>query len=80
MPAEAGRRAVGEVMDVIRAAAPDAGSYVNETDYHQPDWQRSFWGDNYARLLEIKHAYDPRQPVPRPPRGRQRTVRTPWLS
>jgi FAD/FMN-containing dehydrogenase len=59
MLAEAGRRAVGEVMDVIRAAAPDAGSYVNETDYHQPDWQRSFWGDNYTRLLEIKHAYDP---------------------
>lgn len=22
-------------------------------------WQRSFWGDNYARLLEIKHTYDP---------------------
>jgi hypothetical protein len=39
--------------------AADAGSYVNETDYHQPDWQSSFWGDNYARLLEIKHAYDP---------------------
>jgi len=57
--AEAGQQAVTEVMDIIRAAAPDAGSYVNETDYHQPDWQRSFWGDNYARLLEIKHAYDP---------------------
>jgi FAD/FMN-containing dehydrogenase len=57
--AQAGQRAVSEVMDVIRAAAPDAGSYVNETDYHQPDWQRSFWGGNYARLLEIKHHYDP---------------------
>jgi FAD/FMN-containing dehydrogenase len=57
--AEAGRQFVSEVMDTIRAAAPDAGSYVNETDYHQPDWQRSFWGDNYARLLEIKHIYDP---------------------
>lgn len=57
--AEAGQHLVSEVMDIIRAAAPDAGSYVNETDYHQPDWQRSFWGDNYARLLEIKHTYDP---------------------
>lgn len=57
--AEAGQRFVGEVMDIIRAVAPDAGSYVNETDYHQPDWQRSFWGDNYARLLAIKHSYDP---------------------
>ena len=57
--ARAGQQAVTEVMDIIRAAAPQAGSYVNETDYHEPDWQRSFWGDNYPRLLEIKHAYDP---------------------
>jgi FAD/FMN-containing dehydrogenase len=57
--ARAGQRAVTQVMDVIRAAAPRAGSYLNETDYHQPDWQYAFWGDNYARLLEIKHAYDP---------------------
>jgi FAD/FMN-containing dehydrogenase len=58
--AEAGQQAVSEVMDVIRAVAPDAGSYVNETDYHQSDWQRSFWGDNYTRLLQIKRIYDPR--------------------
>jgi FAD/FMN-containing dehydrogenase len=57
--AEAGQQAVSDVMDIIRAAAPDAGSYVNETDYHQRDWQHSFWGDNYARLLGIKHTYDP---------------------
>jgi FAD/FMN-containing dehydrogenase len=57
--AGAGQRAVTEAMDIIRAAAPEAGSYVNETDYHQPGWQHAFWGDNYARLLEIKHAYDP---------------------
>jgi FAD/FMN-containing dehydrogenase len=57
--ARAGLQAVTEVMNIIRAAAPDAGSYVNETDYHQPGWQHAFWGDNYARLLEIKHAYDP---------------------
>ena len=48
--ARAGQQAVTQVMNIIRAAAPEAGSYVNETDYHQPDWQRSFWGDNYARL------------------------------
>jgi FAD/FMN-containing dehydrogenase len=57
--AKAGQQAVTEVMGIIRAAAPGAGSYVNETDYHEPDWQRSFWGGNYPRLLEIKHAYDP---------------------
>jgi Berberine and berberine like len=57
--AETGQQADTDTMDIIRAAAPDAGSYVNETDYHQPGWQRSFWGDNYARLLEIKHTHDP---------------------
>jgi FAD/FMN-containing dehydrogenase len=57
--ARAGQQYVADVMRIIREAAPDSGSYVNETDYHQPDWQRSFWGDNYARLLEIKHVYDP---------------------
>jgi FAD/FMN-containing dehydrogenase len=57
--AETGQQAVTQVMDIIRAVAPEAGSYLNETDFHQPDWQRSFWGGNYARLLEIKHAYDP---------------------
>ena len=38
---------------------PDAGSYVNETDYFEPDWQRSFRGENYPRLLAIKRTYDP---------------------
>jgi hypothetical protein len=26
---------------------------------YEPDWQQSFWGDNYARLAEIKRAVDP---------------------
>ena len=53
------RAGVSAAMAVLRAQTPDAGSYVNETDYFEPDWQRSFWGDNYPRLLAIKHAYDP---------------------
>jgi FAD/FMN-containing dehydrogenase len=52
-------RRVGQAMDLIRALTPGSGSYVNETDYFEPDWQRSFWGVNYPRLLAIKHAYDP---------------------
>lgn len=50
---------VAAAMKIIRDATPGSGSYVNETDYFEPDWQRSFWGDNYPRLLAIKHAYDP---------------------
>jgi hypothetical protein len=38
---------------------PDPGSYVSESDYFEPDWQRSYWGTNYARLAEVKRTYDP---------------------
>jgi len=51
---------VEAAMQIVRAATPGSGSYVNETDYFEPDWQRSFWGDNYPRLLAIKRTYDPR--------------------
>ncbi len=50
---------VQAAIKALRVAAPDAGAYVNECDYFQPDWQRAFWGDNYARLLEVKQRYDP---------------------
>ena len=51
--------AVQASMKALSACAPDAGSYVNETDYFQPDWQRAFWGSNYPRLLRAKRRYDP---------------------
>jgi FAD/FMN-containing dehydrogenase len=56
---EAARAAVGAAMKIIRDATPGTGSYVNETDYFEADWQRSFWGGNYQRLSEIKRKYDP---------------------
>jgi FAD/FMN-containing dehydrogenase len=54
-----GARLVGQTINVLRAATPGAGSYMNETDYFEPGWQDSFWGPNYPRLLEIKRHYDP---------------------
>jgi FAD/FMN-containing dehydrogenase len=51
--------AVHAAMKALRACAPGAGSYVNETDYFQDDWQRAFWGPNYPRLLRVKRRYDP---------------------
>ncbi len=51
--------AVGKTMDALRAVAPDAGSYVSESDYFLRDWQRGFWGDNYPRLAAAKRKYDP---------------------
>lgn len=44
---------------IVREATPGAGSYVNETDYFEPNWQSEFWGENYPRLLQIKRTYDP---------------------
>ncbi|HEY3948342.1 FAD-binding oxidoreductase [Phenylobacterium sp.] len=58
-PAAVSRSRVQAAMTALRACAPGAGSYVNETDYFQADWQRAFWGGNYARLLRVKRRYDP---------------------
>jgi len=43
----------------LRAAFQE-GSYVNEGDYFEPDWQRAFWGENYQPLLAVKRAVDPK--------------------
>ncbi len=51
--------AIDQAMAAIRAVAPNAGSYVSESDYFLRDWQRGFWGDNYARLAATKRRYDP---------------------
>jgi FAD/FMN-containing dehydrogenase len=45
-------------MSELRKIA-SAGSYVSESDYFEPFWQRSFWGDNYSRLRAIRAKYDP---------------------
>jgi FAD/FMN-containing dehydrogenase len=39
--------------------APNAGSYVSESNYFNPRWQSAFWGENYARLQAVKAKYDP---------------------
>jgi FAD/FMN-containing dehydrogenase len=46
-------------MAAIRSVSEHSGSYVNESNYFEDDWQDSYWGDNYPRLLEIKRRYDP---------------------
>ena len=47
--------AVGE----LRRIVPDAGAYVSESNYFQPDWQAAFWGSNYPKLAAVKERYDP---------------------
>lgn len=53
------RSRVTSAMNALRTVAPDAGTYVNESDYFQTDWQNAFWGANYSRLLSIKQRFDP---------------------
>jgi FAD/FMN-containing dehydrogenase len=53
------RAAVEQTMAPLRAVAPDAGSYVSESDYFLRDWQQGFWGSNYPRLAAAKRKYDP---------------------
>lgn len=47
------------VQPVIEAATPNAGAYMNEADFQQPDFQDVFFGANYPKLLQIKQKYDP---------------------
>lgn len=54
--------ATAQFNDVIapsfRRAFPH-GSYINEADYWQPEWQDAFWGANYEGLRRVKTAVDP---------------------
>ena len=57
--ARASADAIAAVMREIRIVAPEAGSYVAESDFFEAEWARSYWGANYPRLLTIKDRYDP---------------------
>jgi FAD/FMN-containing dehydrogenase len=50
---------VDAAMKIIRDGTPGAGAYVNEADYFEPNWQETFWGTNYQKLLALKRKYDP---------------------
>ena len=52
-------RQIGKAMRELKKLAPAAGSYFAESDFFEPDWQKSYWGPNYPRLLSIKRKYDP---------------------
>lgn len=57
--AQAEAKVAQKAADYIYNITAGAGTYVNEADYFEPDWQQSFWGENYARLLAIKKRVDP---------------------
>jgi FAD/FMN-containing dehydrogenase len=51
--------AIAKSAAALRRVAPDAGSYVSESNFFNKRWQRDYWGPNYARLLAVKAKYDP---------------------
>src|SRR5271166_3054297 len=51
--------AVNQAMNELRKVAPVPAAYVSESNFFEKDWQHSFWGSNYDRLLKIKAKYDP---------------------
>jgi FAD/FMN-containing dehydrogenase len=50
---------VDQATAILRAIAPDAGSYVSESNFFNANWANEFWGTNYARLAAVKAKYDP---------------------
>jgi hypothetical protein len=46
--------------EALRELAPDTGAYINEADPTEPNWQETFWGENYPRLLSLKREWDPK--------------------
>ncbi|KAI1770391.1 FAD-binding domain-containing protein [Hypoxylon cercidicola] len=42
-----------------RQVSPGSGAYLSESDYIEPGFQQSFWGDKYARLYDLKKKLDP---------------------
>jgi FAD/FMN-containing dehydrogenase len=46
--------ALGEIV------GPNGGTYLNEANPYEPDWESVFWGpDKYQRLLRVKRRVDP---------------------
>ncbi len=44
---------------ILKAIAPEAGSYVSESNFFNANWRQLFRAPNYARLAAIEAKYDP---------------------
>ncbi|KAL6705437.1 hypothetical protein ACN47E_006702 [Coniothyrium glycines] len=53
------QKMTNELMPKIEAVTPSSGSYLNEADFQQRNWQTAFFGSNYKKLQGIKKKYDP---------------------
>ncbi|KAH3009360.1 hypothetical protein KXV73_007410 [Aspergillus fumigatus] len=54
------RRLTDVEMPILKAVeGKKMGSYMNEANAYEPDFQTEFWGSNYPRLYRIKQKWDP---------------------
>lgn len=53
------QRMTNEAIPALERVTPGSGTYLNEANFQQPEWQEAFYGSNYGRLREIKKRYDP---------------------
>jgi len=44
----------------VAPASEGGGAYLNEANLLEPDWQTSFYGEQYPKLLKIKQKWDPK--------------------
>jgi hypothetical protein len=57
--AAAAKSLTEDMLGTLREVSPNGGTYHNEADINEPNWQEAFWGANYPRLLSIKKKWDP---------------------
>lgn len=50
---------VNKWQDQVKALSPEAGAYISEATYDNPDWKKDYFGSNYDDLLAVKNKYDP---------------------
>lgn len=47
-------------LEMGKIVGSEDGTYVNEANPYEPDWQNVFWGSNYEKLEKIKKRVDPK--------------------
>ncbi|KAI9693986.1 MAG: hypothetical protein M1822_003257 [Bathelium mastoideum] len=50
-----------QASDKAAQLAPGSGAYANEAHPWVKSWQDAFWGENYARLAQLKEKWDPKR-------------------
>ncbi|OCK80494.1 FAD-binding domain-containing protein [Lepidopterella palustris CBS 459.81] len=50
---------ISEAIKPLKVLTPGGGCYLNEGDWTEEEWQQTFFGENYGRLVEVKRMYDP---------------------